>query len=62
MERTIFYIAFLCFINVMAFTQTVGKKVIPRDTSFTPYQSWIKIKNDYPEARICKAAVLTCDI
>jgi pectinesterase len=25
---------------------------IPLDTSYTPYQSWIKIKNNYPEARI----------
>lgn len=27
-------------------------KSIPLDTSYTPYQSWLKIKNSYPEAKI----------
>ena len=27
---------------------------IPRDTSFTPYQAWIKIKKDFPQAQIVR--------
>jgi len=30
---------------------------IPRDTSFTPYQAWIKIKKEFPEARIVYPAM-----
>jgi acetyl esterase/lipase len=40
--------AFNLFINVNA------QPVVPRDTSYTAYQSWIKIKKQYPEATIAK--------
>lgn len=30
---------------------------IPRDTSFTPYQAWIKIKNEFPQAQIIKPSL-----
>jgi pectinesterase len=35
--------------------QTTEQKPIPRDTSFTPYQAWIKIKKEFPEAKIVVA-------
>jgi pectinesterase len=34
------------------FAQTIEQPLIPCDTSITPYQSWIKIKKDFPEAKI----------
>lgn len=34
--------------------QKAETQVIPRDTSFTPYQAWIKIRKEFPEARIVK--------
>lgn len=34
------------------FAQTIEQKPVPCDTTFTPYQAWIKIKNEYPEAQI----------
>ena len=38
-----------------AIGQNVELKPIPRDTSYTPYQTWIKIKRDFPQASIAKA-------
>jgi PelA/Pel-15E family pectate lyase len=32
-------------------------QVIPRDTSFTPYQAWIKIKKEFPQAQIVKPSL-----
>jgi pectinesterase len=34
------------------FAQTMQQPLLPRDTSYTPYQVWIKIKNEFPEAKI----------
>jgi len=34
------------------FAQTIEQKPIPKDTSFTTYQAWIKIKNEFPGASI----------
>lgn len=34
------------------FSQTLDQKSIPYDTSFTTYQAWIKIKKEFPEAKI----------
>ncbi len=31
------------------------QKHIPRDTSFTPYQAWIKIRKEFPEAKIVES-------
>ena len=32
----------------------VSQTLFPRDTSFTPYQAWIKIKKEFPQAQIVK--------
>lgn len=37
------------------FAQSVEQIAIPSDTSFTPYQAWIKIKKDFPQTRIVKS-------
>ncbi len=34
------------------FAQTAEQKPLPRDTSYTLYQAWIKIKKDFPGAKI----------
>jgi len=34
------------------FAQTIEQPSIPRDTSYTPYQALIKIKKEFPEAKI----------
>lgn len=34
--------------------QSHDSKIIPRDTSFTPYMAWVQIKNSFPEAKIVK--------
>jgi len=47
----------LLFLNLgfqMVFAQQEKKGVIPFDTSYTPYSTWIKIKKDYPIAVIVK--------
>ncbi len=46
-------------INIIVFTSvsahTTEQRPIPRDTSFTPYQAWLKIKKEFPEAKIVVA-------
>ena len=34
--------------------QFIEQTAISRDTSFTPYQAWIKIKKEFPEAKIVR--------
>ena len=34
--------------------QTIEQKEIPCDTSYTPYQTWLKIKKEFPRAEIVK--------
>ena len=47
---------FLLLICVnFGFAQSAEIDGIPRDTSFTPYSAWIKIKKNFPEAEIVKA-------
>lgn len=36
------------------FSQQEAGMIIPRDTSFTPYQAWIKIQKDFPNAILVK--------
>ena len=36
------------------YAQSQDQKIIPRDTSFTPYMAWVQRKNNYPEAKIVK--------
>lgn len=43
---------FVCNLSFALFAQSVEQKPNPRDTSFTPYQVWIKIKKEFPEAII----------
>lgn len=38
-------------------TAQVASKAIPRDTSYTPYSTWIKIRNNYPQATIAKPSL-----
>ncbi|GET24289.1 hypothetical protein NT017_06180 [Prolixibacter sp. NT017] len=37
-----------------ASAQTNGAKPIPRDTSYTPYSAWVKIKKHYPDVTLVK--------
>lgn len=47
-------ILFLLFFTSQTFSQLVEIDGIPRDTSFTPYSAWMKIKKDFPDAEIVK--------
>ncbi|MFA5972247.1 MAG: alpha/beta hydrolase [Lentimicrobiaceae bacterium] len=47
----------LFFISPEIFAQTMEQKSFPYDTSFTTYQAWIKIKKEFPEAKIVAAPV-----
>ena len=49
----LFFIVLTVFSRI-GFGQTVDQKEIPRDTSYTPYQTWIKIKKEFPQAEIVK--------
>ena len=44
----------LLMISQVVFSQSAEPKPIPRDTSFTTYQTWLKIKGEFPEAQIVK--------
>jgi acetyl esterase/lipase len=48
MKKLIILTCFFILSCIPAFTQ----KTIPVDTSYTPYSSWMKIKKNYPEAKI----------
>ncbi len=50
--QRIFALSILILSSGELFSQPENEIVIPRDTSFTPYQAWIKIQKDFPEARI----------
>jgi acetyl esterase/lipase len=52
--QRIFALCILILFSEELFSQTGKQMEIPRDTSFTPYQAWIKIQKDFPEARIVK--------
>ncbi len=43
-----------CLVNHLLVAQNTPTKQIPIDTSFTTYQAWLKIKNDFPEATVVK--------
>ena len=44
----------LFLISLGLFARSLEQQAIPRDTSFTSYQAWIKIKKDFPDATIVK--------
>jgi len=51
--------AVLCALISLALIGGIGNSVLaqntfPHDTSFTPYQTWIKIKNEFPQAKIVR--------
>ena len=53
--KTYFFILIvLTGFSRIGFGQTVEQKVIPRDTSYTPYQTWVKIRKEFPQAEIVK--------
>lgn len=52
--QKIFALSILSLFSGELFSQPENGFVFPRDTSFTPYQAWIKIQKDFPEARIVK--------
>lgn len=47
--------AILSFLSISGFAQTPKILPIPRDTSYTSYQTWLKLKNEYPEIKIVRA-------
>ena len=54
MIRFILITAIGCLISQGISAQGESDQTFPRDTSFTPYQAWIKIKKEFPEAIIVK--------
>lgn len=46
------FFVLLFLLSPEIFSQTSDQKSIPYDTSFTTYQAWIKIKKEFPEAKI----------
>ena len=48
-------IAILSFLSISGFSQAPKILPIPRDTSYTSYQTWLKLKNEYPEIKIVRA-------
>jgi acetyl esterase/lipase len=51
--RRFFVLVFLFFLACPALMAQKGSfQPIPRDTSFTPYSAWVKIKKEFPQAQI----------
>lgn len=48
-------VAILSFLSISGFSQAPKILPIPRDTSYTSYQTWLKLKNEYPEIKIVRA-------
>ena len=48
-------VAILSFLSISGFAQTPKIQTIPRDTSYTTYQTWLKLKGDYPEIKIVRS-------
>lgn len=46
-----------CLTGLVSSAQLVTIDGIPRDTSFTPYMAWIKIKKEFPQAQIVKPSL-----
>jgi pectin methylesterase-like acyl-CoA thioesterase/acetyl esterase/lipase len=47
-----FLVLLVVFSPILASGQTADIKPIPKDSSYTPYQTWLKIKRDFPQATI----------
>ena len=54
MKCTSLMLLTFCLIGLASSAQLVTIGGIPRDTSFTPYMAWIKIKKEFPQAQIVK--------
>lgn len=54
MKRTIRLLLLLLFATGTVSAQTNVLKPIPRDTSYTPYSAWVKIKKHYPSVTLVK--------
>ncbi|MFA5326333.1 MAG: alpha/beta hydrolase [Prolixibacteraceae bacterium] len=52
--KIVFGIFLFCLFQSEGKAQLVTINGIPRDTSFTPYMAWVKIKKEFPQARIVK--------
>jgi acetyl esterase/lipase len=53
--RQFFVLVFLLFLGCPALmAQNESIQPIPRDTSFTPYSAWMKIKKEFPQAQIVR--------
>ena len=52
MQRINLIVLAFCLIGLASRAQLVTIDGIPRDTSFTPYMAWSKIKKEFPQAQI----------
>lgn len=50
----ILFSVILSLFSMVLFAQSIQTRPVPRDTSFTPYQAWIKIRNEFPDAKIVR--------
>ena len=51
-KKIVTAVLFLAMVPVTCYSQPGKTALIPLDTSYTPYQSWIKIKKDFPDTVI----------
>jgi pectinesterase len=49
------FLILLLFWSKTIFAQDAGQYAIPRDTSFTTYHAWTKIKEEFPESKIVRS-------
>ena len=56
-QRISLFLWAFCLLGFIANAQLVTIDGIPRDTSFTPYMAWIKIKKEFPQAQIVKPSL-----
>lgn len=57
MQRISLIVFAFCLMGLASNAQLVTIDGIPRDTSFTPYMAWIKIKKEFPQAQIVRPAL-----
>lgn len=48
-------VVILSFFSISDFAQNQKTTPIPRDTSYTSYQTWLKLKNNYPDIKIVRS-------
>ena len=57
MKRISLIVLAFCLIGLVSNAQLVTINGIPRDTSFTPYMAWVKLKKEFPQAQIVRASL-----